>query len=895
MVIGKLIFANMKLRRTRTVLTILAVAIAVSLVGAVSTGVQTVHAASQHFLDQMLGSADVTLTRQGGGAFPESEVASRLSSDPQLSSLVRRLDMHMSVRDARGNRLPGPPARVVGLQVPGDVQISSMRMDQGAWFGPQDGPVAVIDQFAAEQLKISLGDTIKLDTVAHPLDVKVVGIIYKPSFFARQNLTVYLPLETLQKFSGSADTNLLSRLSISLNEGVDVDAFAARWTPILKEIDPTLRLKASTETRRDFEAKLYGIRVFGYLSGAVSLLAAGFIVFASLGMGVMERQRQLAMLRSIGATRGQLAILVLYEGLLLVGLGLIIGMPLGWLWIKLASLVPAFANGFLAGVQIDWTGMLLGSAGCLLCGMLASFFPAWQAMRVDPLKAMAPLATPAPRGVPIKWTVIGLILMCIEPSLLLGPFDWVMAHLLSTSHFQQIRTIKLYGHFLVGAPLLLLGFFLVSPLLVWTVERLLGPVVARILGIPREMLRQQLTNGIWRSAGTCTAMMVGLATLIVIQTHGKTILTGWQLPDKFPDVFIASDSFFGLNPAAIDKIRQLPEIRRNAAGEPELMPIAIANAQFGGNMFALAGMAVMPDSTMFFGVDPDRQRDMIGLDFREGNAVDAAELLKKGRHAIVTQQFQELENLHVGDTFKLKTFRNGVQDYTIAGVVWSPAIDVIVSRYDMNRQMDQRTATSIFGTLEDARNDFGAENIYLTAANLQMGVQREDLLHQMQKELGNMGMSVYDTRHIKAEIINTFNRVLILVSALGLAVMAIASLGVTNTLMVSIRSRQWQFGVLRSIGLTRMQLARLIFGEAFLLSLVGCVMGVGIGLILAACGGAMLTVVLGVPLGMVIPWSIIFMACGAMVVLAFLASLWPAISVARREPLRLLMAGRAAA
>ena len=61
------------------------------------------------------------------------------------------------------------------------------------------------------------------------------------------------------------------------------------------------------------------------------------------------------------------------------------------------------------------------------------------------------------------------------------------------------------------------------------------------------------------------------------------------------------------------------------------------------------------------------------------------------------------------------------------------------------------------------------------------------------------------------------------------AAMAVASLGVTNTVMAGIRTRRWQFGVLRSIGVTRSQLLRLVLSEASLLGIVACVMGLAAG------------------------------------------------------------------
>src|SRR5262249_55913672 len=152
----------------------------------------------------------------------------------------------------------------------------------------------------------------------------------------------------------------------------------------------------------------------------------------------------------------------------------------------------------------------------------------------------------------------------------------------------------------------------------------------------------------WRAAGTCAALMVGLAVLIVGQTQGTSVIQSWRLPNKFPDMFISS--FLGLSPADQEKLRKVQWIEPN-----ELLPIAIASPQFGNSMFALAGAAFMPEATMFFGIDPDLGLEMMELDFRDGNAADAKRMLKMGRHVIVTQEYRELRKLGVGDTISLKT------------------------------------------------------------------------------------------------------------------------------------------------------------------------------------------------------------------------------------------------
>src|SRR5438874_12780204 len=91
-------------------------------------------------------------------------------------------------------------------------------------------------------------------------------------------------------------------------------------------------------------------------------------------------------------------------------------------------------------------------------------------------------------------------------------------------------------------------------------------------------------------------------------------------------------------------------------------------------------------------------------------------------------------------------------------------------------------------------------------------------------------MDAGDVRHIKYMIEQTFRRLLLLVSTVAFCAIAVASLGVTNTIMASIRSRRWQFGILRSIGVTRSGLLRLVLAEAVLLGLVGVGLGLAAGL-----------------------------------------------------------------
>jgi len=309
--------------------------------------------------------------------------------------------------------------------------------------------------------------------------------------------------------------------------------------------------------------------------------------------------------------------------------------------------------------------------------------------------------------------------------------------------------------------------------------------------------------------------------------------------------------------------------------------------------------------TMFFGVDPQQALNMIQLDFRDddGNPLPpdqqaaaearAAEEMKKPRRIIVTDEFRQAHHLKTGDTFNLLTTVNGVQSYTICAVVWSPGADVLITMFDLGHVLDQRTIGSVFGTIDDARSDFGVTGARLFAADLQGGIDKTDLLKNVQKDLGDRGLIAGDVRHIKYEIERAFYHLLDLISTIAIAAMALASLGVANTIMASVRSRRWQFGVLRGIGLGRGDLLRLILAEAAMLGLVGVALGLAAGLEISIDARRLNGAVLGYAPPMNVPWGIVACGCLSVVVVSLAASLWPALDVALAQPLDLLQAGRA--
>lgn len=878
MLLFKLTSKELLVHKVRALLTILAVALAVSLVVSTTSGYASLLAGIHHFVDVHLGATDAEIesTSQSKQEIPQ-QIVDQLRADPRVRAVVGRLESRVQLLDSHGLPQLGRHITINGIDRDTDTQVDQLKVVAGKWFADGDGQYAVLDEGTVQALSTKLGGEIHFPGLHGDLNLKVVAIVHKPSIIQGQIFTAYVPLKTLQKWLSPDDPAVVSHIMIDLKVGQSVDPFVADWQQRLNKIDPAFKIQTSQQVQQNLDKNLAGLQMLSMMGGAVSMGAATFILFSALSMGVLERQRILAMLRAIGLVKEQVGAFVLIEGLLLAGAGIVIGTPLGWLWIKILSL--RFPDMFVAGVVLSKGGVLLGIVGSLVAALLASFLPAFNAMRVEPLEAMTPLSKPPKPGIPIRPTIIGLILLTLDPLLLFLPWKGFISG-------NTLRAMQLYGHIIVGIPAILIGFFLLAPAIIWIMERTLGPVLAAVLGIRFALLRQQLTGSLWRSAGTAAAMMVGLAVLVVMQVHGRSLLASWTLPDKFPDIFIYS-SGEPMALADMPKVAAIPGIQT-------IMPITLCSPQFGTNIFAIGvGIALVPDATMFFGIDPDKALQMMDLQFTAGDPVSAVAMLKKGHHLIVTNEFRKIKGMTVGDKVPLKT-KNGIVNYTIAGVVYSPGIDVMVSVFDLGKQFQQRTIASVFGTIQDAKEDFGVTGVYCFAANLQPGIDRQVILDRVRQKLGMMGLDAGDVREIKAKLLSTFQNLLLLAGTVAFAAMAVASLGVVNTVMASVRSRLWQFGVLRSIGITRGQLLRLVTAEIILLAIVGCALGLAAGLEMSVAAKQVAIIVAGLTIPDVFPWGVIGIGIAAMILITLIAGAAPAISVAMKKPLELLQAGRAA-
>ena len=933
----RLALANFIARRARFALTILAVALSVALVVSITSGYASLEAAIRTFVDEYIGTTDFEVTRPDDPRPAiTADVIGRLRADPRVSHVAARVEAFVTPLDAQGRPVAAARAMLFGVEDDSMTVGRPPRMDAGHFLRPGEHDAIVVDQNTLDAMKKSVGDTVTFGGREKPLDLRIVGVVHKPALMRAFFRSGYVAIDPLRAFVAPDRPGSASKLRGEFNIGVDGKAFVADWSAKLAALDPHYKLKLVRDSRADLDRNLLGLRLASYLGSTVSLAAAAFIILATLMTGVQEQRRQLAMLRAVGATRFQVARLVSLEGMAIGLTGAILGIPLGVAGLYVLSLI--FSHVFDGGITLSVSGMVYSLIVAGLASFIASVLPAIAASRARPVEAMAGGDESAAARLPWKWILIGVALASLDSIIIFGPLRQLMGDV--GMGVDRAREVRLFGHLIVGLPMMLLGALLLAPLVVRVVEIIGHRVLPVLLRLPAALLKQQLTESPWRSAATGVAMMIGLMLLITMNSQGRSALGAWKIPNRFPDVFIVPDAGYGsmaIKPDEIAKIERLPQVQPGG-----VMPISVAAPTLGAQIFDISGTA-MPDRTLFIGVDPALAFDMMELDFKSGDEDTAKRMLEAGRaitlndgtilhgtiepdstaaalrlrtlanqvktidrnqirsnepgkYLVVTDEFRKLRGFAVGDTFPLESglFFSRTINFVIVGVVWSPGLDVMLNTFDLPARVKEQTAATVFGSLAEGKESFGIRDAFLIAANLKLGADKQEMTREMSAALGREGLNVADVRELKHSITQTFTRLLRFASTVAWLAMAVATLGVGNAIIAGIRTRQWRLGVLRAIGLTRAELLRILLAEAILLSIVGAVLGVGFGLLLAVNAKHLYSVALGFDPPLVLPWDLIALASAVVIALGLLATIVPAITTARREPLALLQAGRAA-
>jgi putative ABC transport system permease protein len=782
------------------------------------------------------------------------------------------------------------------------------KMARGRFLLPDDKDTIVIEALLAQEFKLDVGDDILIrqHSKSRPARrFKIVGVADRRRASLNQAQMTWAKL---------ADVQSICELPGKVK---DVDVMVAE--PTVKNIRDTANTIRSVIDKRNQQREAAGLKpervevkttetqhqkldaaqgllrfIMMLLSCAV-LLTAFFIILATMSMGITEQITELGLMRCVGVTRRQIGGLVLLQTAPLGIAGTLLGLPLGF---ALEGLTMKLAPDYVGGMAVSHWGILLAVVGGIGTTLLGAAVPAMSALFVSPVDA----ARAQVGGRLIRW----VWLVAILGGVLIGGHELVKR---SMSR-DEIATFD--ARAIVSLILLYGGCALIVPAVIAVFGRVAVWAAARLLALRPQLLGDEIAKAPYRSAAICCGLMVGLSLIVGLVVWGESVKAGWQFPKEFPDAML-----YSYEPIPLREFRDI----RHTEGISQFtvtddFPFSLKKPPKSGFLRSLSGF---DQFSRFLAIDPDEGFALVKLAYAEGNERDATAMLKQGGHILITREFAQVNKKALGDKVTIWVDRKKAT-FTVAGVVASPGLDIAISFFNATTYFQTYSVGAIIGTLADARQLFGrnygklmlfnfsfeqTDSSRITSDSTQtiVGAQgvtpegrptfemgagplpgqgrEEQVVNQILAKLDYPPKAFVTARELKHQIDRNINRVMLLLSAIPMVGLIVAALGLANLMAANVASRSKQIAILRAIGTTRGQLARIVIGEALVLGLIGSVVGLALGIVLGRTSNFMTMLLSGFQPEFAVPWLMVAGGAALATVLCLIAALVPARYAAR--------------
>lgn len=763
-------------------------------------------------------------------------LAGRLSRDASPGSLLSQVSR---VGRGKGQRERVEP-RVDPMPLMSDSQEHSERLNR-AW-------------------ELRPGDTVRwVRLLRRPVTLTVVGIVAQPPLGGRSN--AYVLLDDLADQTGQP--GVLSSIDVVLLPGHSADEFAAERS---RELPPGVVMQTAASVTSNLRQNMAGNRVGYAVISTMAFLGASFIIMTGLLTAVSERQRELAMLRCIGASRGQVFEAQVALGAMIGVVGAVIGLPLGVA--IAAAVVDHFKAEIPTGLRLSVALIAWAGIGAVGSGVVGAMLPAWLASRASPLEAMAVRSRPA-RPVHARCALVaGMVLVAVH---------------LGTMAIPAPVEVAFWIYVIVGLPALIAGYFLLGVPVTWLVARSMGGMIARLARLPAGWVVESIRAAPLRYGFTAGAMSFGLAMMVGVWTQGNAVLKDWIDRLRFPEAFVVG---LNIHPEAQARIDALPFVRRTCA--ITLHPIET-------DVFGVRGLSSY--TSTFIAFEPEPFFEMTDLEWVEGDPATARARLAQGGGVLVAREFRSARGLGVGDRLVCRSDGREVS-FEIVGVVHSPGLEIISQLFSIGQDYTQQSIHAVFGTRADLRDRLGSDAVQLIQIGLvpesdPRSIPDEAVVASLRRELAGAGIQdAGSARRAMSTIRDFVERTLMISSAVAVFALVISSLGVANIIAASIAARRFEFGVLRAVGAGRWLVARIVLSEVAVVAIAACLVGVFAGLQGAAGGRHLQKQIIGMDLRLEVPWGAVGIGCLFVAVVCVGASLPSILGLARSKPRDLLASVR---
>ncbi|WP_446664699.1 ABC transporter permease [Flexivirga sp. B27] len=845
----KVSLRNLAAHKLRLILTVLSVVLGTSFIAGALVFTSTMSNSFNSIFDEVAIGVDAQITPKTtdtnayGGieslGVPDSVVQQiqRDKSKLGVAEIVPGYQSVMTIAGSDGKALPTGGAPTMGANwVPKDQALdpdgATILPGGRAPHGPHE---ALLNSSAAERGNLKVGDTTRVLVSAgnaKPFKVKIVGLV---DMAGDTSGYTEMDFDTATAKKLFTDGSHASMVQLAAVKGVSAEQLKQR---IAHEF-PGYKVQTGDEVRQDNKDAINSfLQIFNYILlafAAIGLIVGTFIIYNTFSMIVAQRVRELALLRAVGAARGQVLRSVMFEAVIvgligsLVGLGVGIGLAAG-----LQVLLSSTGTGLPSGSLVVGPGAIIA---CLVVGVVvttvSALAPARRASRVAPVEAMRESQTDGSASLKVR-TIIALVLAVLS----------VVALAIGASG----KGGGAAGMVGLGAVGTILAVVCGAPALARPVVGSLGLVLAKPFGKLGQLARTNAIRNPRRTAATAFALTLGLMLVAIIGTLGAsfkgTIDRAVNDEVKAPLLAIGTGNSGALPPTVSDDIRKVDGVSDVVAIHG--VAATLNGKEVGGN----SPSGDMTKAAHFKMVEGTADLPPNGL-------VTSDKAAKKyhwsvGEKVTFNSRFGQKATVQVVGIYKSSALLDPWQMGSAAYEKLTPPsmradfVDLIL----LDKGADE---SAVQQKIED-----------ITGSYLTVKVQtKEEFANSSAQQINQMLVVLY--------------------GMLGLA-LVIAVLGIINTLALSVVERKREIGMLRAVGMLRKQVRRTIYLESVLISIFGALLGMVLGVIIGWCLVRTFREWL-TGITPVVPWGTVLFTLVAAAVCGVLAALWPGIRAARTKPL----------
>jgi putative ABC transport system permease protein len=840
-------------RKLRAVLTAVAIVLGVAMVSGTYVLTDTIKAAFSTVFTTVYKNTDAVIT--GKSAVGNNRGGQNSTAPPSLpQSLLTRVRALPGVADASGSisdlaGLVGHNGKVIsrggapGLAFsysPAGQRFNPLTLTGGNW--PSGPDQVVIDANTASKNHFSIGQQIGVVARGPAERFQIVGTakIGGVSSLGGSTFAVFT-LPTAQRLFNKQGQ--FDQISVAGAHGVSPQR-------LVSEIRPLLPASAQVRTGQG-QAKQATKDTSGFLNifqdfllafGGIALFVGSFVIANTLSITIAQRTRELATMRTLGATRRQVLRSVLVEAFVIGLLASIVGLFLGLLLAKgLNSLLVSFGIDLpQAGTVFKTRTVIVSLVVGVVITVLAALRPARRATRIPPIAAVREGSVlPVSRFARFGPYAAGATIALAIGLMLVGLF---VSGLSTTVRLLAIG---------VGAISLFFGVSMLAPTLVPPLVDVLGWPATKIGGGAGALARGNAARNPSRTASTASALMIGLTLVTLVGVLAAGLRT--RFSDSVNQLFVANyaitatDNFTPIGTASEVALKRVPGVEVVAG-------VRAGDGRAFGSRVNVSGV-------------PGDINQVISLKWKDGSQQTPSQLGADG--AVVSKDYAKSKHLHVGSPIALEVPSGQTLHLVLRGIFSPPK------------------GGTPFGdiTMSQARFDSVYQNpqSVFTFVNIAGGVTPANTA-KLDAALNGFPDAKLQTKsqftHNQLSGLNTLLNLLYVLLSLSIIV---SLFGIVNTLVLAVFERTRELGMLRAVGMTRRQVRRMIRHESIITALLGATFGIPLGVVLALLiGVAIKYPAFTIPVGTLIVFVV------AAVIAGIIAAIWPARRAAKLDVLQAL-------